>query len=259
MPDERYFIEALHRGLRVLEAFTEEGPAKKGKELSLVQIADAVNLDKSTAFRFVYTLQELGYLERDEASKRYRPGLKLLELGFTALERMDLVRLAEPHLAELARETGEAVNMAVRDHTEIVYVAHFSSTQVVAVNMRVGARLPLHCSSLGKAQLLDHSAEALRELLGPGPYEARTAHTLTTPDELLADLEVARWRGYTVSDEELVVGARSLAAPIRNREGQIVAAVNVSVSSARFSKQELEEHYAHAVLEVARHISRGVI
>lgn len=257
MPDERYFIEALHRGLRVLEAFTEEGPATKGKELSLVQIAEAVHLDKSTAFRFVYTLQELGYLERDEASKRYRPGLKLLELGFTALEGLDLVRLAEPHLAELARETGEAVNMAVRDRTEIVYVAHVSSTQVVAVNMRVGTRLPLHCSSMGKAHLLDLSAEALRELLGAGPYEARTTHTLTTPDELLTNLEVARWRGYTVSDEELVVGARSLAAPVRNREGQIVAAVNVSVSSARFSRQELEERYAHAVLEAARRISRG--
>lgn len=259
MPDERYFIEALHRGLRVLEAFIEEGPAQKGKDLSLVQIAEAVDLDKSTAFRFVYTLQELDYLRRDETSKRYRPGLKLLELGFAALESLDLVRSAEPHLAELARETGEAVNMAVRDAAEIVYLAHISSTQVVAVNMRVGARLPLHCSSLGKAHLLDHTAEELRDLLGPRPYEARTPRTLTTPDALWADLELARWRGYTVSNEELVLGARSLAAPVRNRERQIVAAINVSVSSARFSQQELEERYTRAVLEAARRISQVVL
>lgn len=256
MPDERYFIEALHRGLRILEAFAEEGPARKREDLSLVQIAEAVDLDKSTAFRFVYTLQELGYLERDEASKRYRPGLKLLELGFAALESLDLVQRAEPHLAELARETGEAVNMALRDGVQIVYVAHISSTQVVSVNMRVGARLPLYCSSLGKAHLLDHSAEALGDLLGKGPYEAQTERTLTTLDALWADLELARWHGYTVSDEELVVGARSLAAPVRNRDDQIIAAVNVSVSSARFSRQELEQHYAQPVLNTARQISR---
>lgn len=254
MPDERYFIEALHRGLRVLEAFTDER-----KDLSLVQIAETVDLDKSTAFRFVYTLQELGYLERDEASKRYRPGLKLLELGFAALDGLDLVQLAESHLAELARKTGEAVNLAVRDGAQIVYVAHISSTQMVAINMRVGARLPLHCSSLGKAHLLDFSPDALRDLLGAGPYEARTKRTLTTPETLWADLELARWQGYTVSDEELVVGARSLAAPVRNRENQIVAALNVSVSSARFSRQELEERYAQTVLETARRISQGVL
>lgn len=251
MPDERYFIEALHRGLRVLEAFSEDKDS-----LNLVEIADAVELDKSTAFRFAYTLQELGYLQRDEATKRYRPGLKLLELGFSALESFDLAQVAEPYLAELARQTGEAVNLAVRDGKEVVYVLHIGSTQVVAVNMRVGARLPLYCSSMGKAHILDLSYEELRELLGPGPYDAHTAQTLTTPDALWADLELGRWKGYTVSDEEMVVGARSLAAPVRNRDGQIEAALNVSVSSARFSRQEVEEHFGEPVVSAARQISR---
>lgn len=254
MPDDRYFIEALHRGLRVLEAFSKEKHS-----LSLVEIADAVALDKSTAFRFVYTLQDLSYLRRDEATKRYRPGLKLLELGFSALESLDLAQIAEPHLVELARQTGEAVNLSVRDEKEIVYVLHFGSAHVVAVNMRVGARLPLYCSSMGKAHLLDLSYEEVRELLGPGPYEAHTANTLTSPDALWADLELGRWKGYVVSDEEMVVGARSLAAPVRNRDGQIDAALNVSVSSARFSRRELEERLADPVLETARHISRVLL
>lgn len=254
MADERYFIEALHRGLRVLEAFSEEKDS-----LSLVQIADAVKLDKSTAFRFVYTLHDLGYLQRDEATKRYRPGLKMLEVGFSALESFDLARVAKPHLDELARESGEAANLAVRDGKEIVYLLHIGSAQVVGVNMRVGTRLPLYCSSMGKAHLLDHSYEELGQLLGTGPYEAHTVQTLTTPDALWADLELGRWKGYTVSDEEMVVGARSLAAPLRNRDGHIVAALNVSVSSARFSRQELEERFAQPVLEAARHISRVLL
>lgn len=256
MPDERYFIEALHRGLRVLEAFAGE---RRPRALSLVEIAEAVELDKSTAFRFVHTLHELGYLRRDDDTKRYAPGLKLLELGFAALESVDLLQLAEPHLADLARETGEAVNMAVRDGDEIVYVAHISSMQVVNVNMRVGARLPLYCSSMGKVHLLDLTLDELRALLGPGPYEARTARTLTTPDALWADLELGRWKGYAVSDEELVVGARSLAAPLRNREGQIVAAINVSVSSARFTRREMEERLSAPILHTARQISRVLL
>lgn len=254
MPDERYFIEALHRGLRVLETFSEEKHS-----LSLVQIADTVGLDKSTAFRFVYTLQELGYLQRDEATKRYRPGLKLLELGFTALESFDLAQVAEPHLLELAERTGEAVNLGVRDGDRVVYILHFGSSHVVGVNMRVGARLPLYCSSMGKAHLLDLSYEEVRELLGAGPYEAHTTQTLTTPDALWADLELGHWKGYMVSDEEMVVGARSLAAPVRNRDGRVVAALNVSVSSARFSRQELEQHFSQPVLEAARHISRVLL
>lgn len=254
MPDERYFIEALHRGLRVLEAFSEENDS-----LSLMEIADAVKLDKSTAFRFVYTLQDLGYLQRDEATKRYRPGIKMLELGFSALESFDLAQVAKPHLAELARESGEAANLAVRDGIEIVYVLHIGSAQIVGVHMRVGKRLPLHCSSMGKAHLLDHSYEEVRKLLGAGPYKAHTAQTLTTPDALWADLELGHWKGYTVSDEEMVVGARSLAAPVRNRDSHIVAALNVSVSSARFSRQELEDRFAQPVLEAARQVSRVLL
>jgi DNA-binding IclR family transcriptional regulator len=180
----------------------------------------------------------------------------LLELGFAALQSLDLARIATADLTELARQTGEAVNMALRDGLELVYVTHIGSAQVVAINMRLGARLPLHCSSMGKAHLLDLSREAIRELLGPGPYEARTAHTLTSLDALWADLEVGRRRGYTVSDEEAVVGVRSLGAPIRNRDDEIVAALNVSVSSARYSQQEMEERFARSVVETAGRISR---
>lgn len=251
--DNRYFIEALHRGLRVLEVFSEENSS-----LSLVQIADACGLDKSTAFRFVHTLEELGYLERDPDSKRYRPGLKVLKLGFSAISHLDIVQLARPYLKALSQEIDEATNMALRDGPEIVYVARISPLQLVNINLRIGSRLPVHCTSMGKAHLLDLEQPALERLLGKGPYQIFTPNTITGLEQLVADLAQARHHGYTVGDEELAVGMRSVAAPVRNAAGEIAAAINVSVSSARVSRQELEAHLAVAVVESARHISTAL-
>lgn len=251
--DNRYFIEALHRGLRVLEVFSEEHGS-----LSLVEIADACGLDKSTAFRFVHTLDELGYLERDPDSKRYRPGLKVLKLGFSAINHLDLVQLARPYLQALSEETDEATNMALRDGPEIVYVARISPLQLVNINLRIGSRLPVHCTSMGKAHLLELEPQALERLLGKGPYQAFTAHTITSLEELVADLAQARQRGYAIGDEELAVGMRSVAAPVRNAGGAVAAAINVSVSSARVSRAELETELAGAVVESARHISTAL-
>lgn len=251
--DSRYFIEALHRGLRILEVFSEERP-----RLTLAEIVEAVGLDKSTAFRFVYTLQTLGYLERDPENKRYRPGLKVLNLGFTALNSLDVAQLAHPYLKELSEKTGEATNMALRDGAEIVYVVRISPMQIVNVNLRVGSRLPAHCTSMGKALLAGLSREELHALLGEGPYEELTPKTITGLDELLAELEEVNEQGYAVSDEELVVGARSLAAPIRQRDGEAVAAINVSVSSARLSRREMEERFAGPVVETTQRISRAL-
>jgi IclR family transcriptional regulator, pca regulon regulatory protein len=251
--DGRYFIETVHRGLRILEAFSADQPT-----LSLVEIAAAVELDKSTAFRFVYTLQELGYLERDPESKRYRPGLKVLRLGFTVLNSLDSAQIARPYLKALSDATGTATNMSLRDGDEIVYVLRVSPLQILNVNLRVGSRLPVHCSSMGKVQLLDFSRDELVALLGSGPLQSYTPRTITDLDRLCADLAQARGQGYAVSDEEMLVGVCSLAAPIRDTAGEIVAAVNMSIASAGLSRQEMEARYAPLVVDTAARISRAL-
>lgn len=251
--DNRYFIEALYRGLRILEVFSEDSNA-----LSLVEIATASNLDKSTAFRFVHTLEELGYLERDPDSKRYRPGLKVLKLGFSAINHLDIVQLARPYLQALSAETDEATNMALRDGPEIVYVARISPLQLVNINLRVGSRLPVHCTSMGKVLLLDLEPAALEQLLGPGPYSAYTPQTVTTLEALIAELSEAQHKGYAVGDEELTVGMRSVAAPLRNASGEVTAAINISVSSARVSRAALDAHLAGPVVDTARQISTAL-
>ena len=154
MSKSRYYIEALGRGLQVLAVFSEES-----QSLSLTQIASAVGLDKSTTFRFVYTLEKLGYLERDPETKQYRPGLKVLQLGFVALNSLETAQIAQPYLKALAAESGETTNMTVRDGTEIVYVVRNKTHQIISANLHLGSRLSVHCTCLGKAQLIDLSRQ----------------------------------------------------------------------------------------------------
>lgn len=249
--NNRYFIEALYRGLRVLEAFSEEKST-----LSLAEIATAVNLDKSTVFRFVYTLEQLGYLERDAETKRYRPGLQILNLGLTALNSIDIVQLARPYLKSLSITTNETVNMAMRDGHEIVYIARFSPHQIVNITLYVGSRLPVHCTSMGKVQLIDLPLAEVEQILGPEPYETLTTNTLSTLNELWTDLAQAREKGYAISDDELAVDVRSVAAPIRESGGKITAAVDISVTSGRVSREVLEERLSGMVIDTANQISQ---
>ncbi|MFZ5917915.1 MAG: IclR family transcriptional regulator [Chloroflexota bacterium] len=252
-PDNRYFIDALGRGLQVLAAFSEESPS-----LSLTEVAATVRLDKSTAFRFVYTLESLGYLVRDPDTKRYRPGARVLCLGFAALNSMELGQVAEPYLRALAEESGETSNMTVRDGAEVIYIARHKARQIISINLHVGSRLPVYCTAMGKAQLIDMTPDELRSLLGEGPYPTLGPKTLTSLDALLADLDRVRREGYAINDEELAAGLRSVAAPVRHRQGQIVAAINVSVSSARVSRGELASVLAPLVCRTAAQIGMAL-
>lgn len=250
MHKDRYYIEALGRGLSVLEAFSRESPS-----LSLTDIAETTGLSKSTAFRFTYTLEELGFLKRDPETKQYRPGLKVLRLGFTALNSLEMAQIAEPYLKALSRRCNETTNMTIRDESEIVYVARNKTRQILAVDLQLGSRLPVYCTSMGKAQLIDLSREKLLRLLGPGPYPMLGPHTITALDALVAELGEVRRQGYAINDEELAVGLRAVAAPVRGHEKRIVAAINISIPSARASRQEMEETLAPMVLETADEIS----
>lgn len=247
---DRYYIEALGRGLHILETFTERTPS-----LSLTEISSAVGLDKSTVFRFAYTLEKLGYLRRDPETKRYQPGPGVLRLGYAALNSLGLREIAQPCLRALSVQTGETTNMTVRDGKEVVYIARHKTRQIIDINLHVGSRLPVYCTAMGKALLSDMSRDELHDLLDDGPYPALGPNTLTNLDALVAELEGVRRQGYAINDEELVAGLRSVAAPIRDGEGGIVAAINISVPSARVCRRELEERLAPMIRQAAREIS----
>ncbi|MFO7742902.1 MAG: IclR family transcriptional regulator [Anaerolineae bacterium] len=248
-----YHIETLERGLRVLEAFSRESPS-----LSMTEIASHADLNKSTAFRLVHTLENLDYLERDPETKRYRPGLKVLRLGFTALNSLEMGQVAQPYLKALSNRCGKTTNMTVRDESDIVYVVRNKTQQILTVDLHLGSRLPAYCTSMGKAQLIDLSREELHDLLGAGPYQQRGPNTITTLGTLLEELARVRSQGYAVNDEELAPGLRAVAAPVRDHTGQIVAAINISVPSVRVSRQELEDQLAPMVMEASHQISSAL-
>lgn len=253
MSNPRYKIDALARGLEILALFTSEKPS-----LNLTEIVTSTQINKSTAFRILSTLELLGYLERDPDTRYYQPGLKVLQLGFTALNSLDLAQIAQPYLKSLSDEIGETTNMAIRDGKEIVYVARNATWHIIGVNVHRGSRAPVYCTSMGKAQLIDLSQQELHNLLGEGPYSKMGPDTIQYLKDLLVELEKIRRQGYAVNDQELAGGLRSVAAPIRDAQGKIIAAINISMPGFRITREELEGRLAPKVMETARLISTSL-
>jgi IclR family pca regulon transcriptional regulator len=250
MPQSPYKIESLLRGLQVLSLFNREAAA-----LSLTEIKDAAKLNKTTAFRIVSTLESAGYLERDPQSKRYRPGLKVLQLGFTALSSLEFRQVARPYLRRLSQEVGRTVSLSVLDGMEVVYVDRVRVRQVFGVVLGLGSRIPAHCASLGKALLAYLPPEELNQRLDSADLDAYTPNTITKRDALEAELARVREQGYSINDEEWVLGLRSTASPILDDSGVVVGAINISVSVAEVSRKELENRFSPAVRTTAQEIS----
>lgn len=245
-PRPRYFVQALARGLGVLEAFD----ARHGA-MSLSELSRSLGLNKPTTKRFVQTLCDLGYLQA-AADRRYRLGARALDLGHRYLVTLDLANVALPFLQEVVRATGESANLAVRDGREVVYVARIAAApRILTVNLQVGARLPVHATSLGKALVLDLPAESLEDVLGPAPWPRFTPATRVDPASLARDLALARERGFTVADGDLEPGLRSIAAPVRGIAGAIVAAMNVSTSTARVPRREVVGRFAEVLVRAS--------
>jgi len=246
----RYSVEALARGLEILELFTYENPS-----LSLTEIVSALNSNKATVFRALSTLEMMGYLEHDGATRRYRPALKVLQLGFRAINNLEVRQVARLYLERLSREVDETVSLAMLDGPDMVYVDRIRNQAIVGVVLDVGSHLPAYCTSLGKVLLADLAAHDLEMLMKTMELRPYTSSTITDPAVLLSELSEIRRRGYAVCDGELAPGLRAVGAPIRDNNRKAVAAVNVSGSEATISPERLEQEIIPALLETARQIS----
>ena len=246
----RYGIQALARGLEILTLFTSESPS-----LSLTEIVATLELNKSTAFRVLSTLEALGYLERDPATRRYSPGLEVLQLGFTALNGLEVGQVARPYLERLAQGVDETASLGVLDSMRIIYVDRIRNRAIVGVVISIGSHVPAHCTSLGKVLLADLPPDELNCRLADADLTAFTSHTITDQRALLGELTLVRQRGYATCDEELAVGLRAVAAPIRNTTQKAVAAINVSGPVTTISRERLKAEIIPAVVKTAAQIS----
>ncbi|KAA9158270.1 IclR family transcriptional regulator [Amycolatopsis acidicola] len=227
-PNPRGQSQSLERGLAILASFGENRPV-----LGAVELARAVGLNKSTTHRYLSTLTNLGYLQQDPCTRKYRLGPRVVDLGFAAINSMEITRVAAPHLQALSDETGYAVSMAVLDGTEILYIQRCRSAREdrfgIDLNLHVGSRLPVYCTAMGKVLLAHTDGDQLRVLLDRIDLARRGPKTLTAREALLAALNRVRQTGLAVNDEELAPGLRSLAVPVRDGFGDVIAAVNIAV------------------------------
>ncbi len=226
--------QSLERGLAILSSFSESKPL-----LGIADLSRSVELNKSTTHRYVSTLAALGFLQQEQDSRKYRLGPRVVDLGFAAVNSMEITRVAGRSLQALSDETGYTVSMAVLDGTEIVYIDRRRSVREgqfgIDLNLHVGSRLPAYCTSMGKVLLAYQSPQRLKLLLERTDLARRGPQTITAREALLTSLRQVRQAGVAVNDEELAPGLRSVAAPVRDGSGAVVAAVNVAVHLSMWS------------------------
>ncbi|MEU9363278.1 IclR family transcriptional regulator C-terminal domain-containing protein [Streptomyces avermitilis] len=245
----REFVESLARGLTVITCFGE-GRA----ELTLTEVARATGLARATARRALITLEHLGYVTAQGGVFRLTP--RVLGLGFPALSRTTLPDVAAPHLAALSQRVRESASLAVLAGDEIRYTARFTTSRVMSVHITVGTRLPAYATSLGRAMLADLPEPHLPEphLPDPSGPVAPTPRTVTDPEEPRVVLDRVRRDGYALVDGELEEGLRSIAVPVRERGGRVVAAVNVAMHSSRRTPEECVEEVLPELFAAASRI-----
>jgi len=248
--DERYLVGGLMRGLDVLRCFDREHPT-----LSLGEVARLLGWRRTEPFRFLHTLESLGYLHRDAVTKRYRLTTKVLEIGFVALANLPLPELAQPYLERLRDRTNGSAHVGILDGRDVVYVGRAASRAILGSTIHIGSRLPAHATAIGKTLLASQPDAWIRDWLAQHDLRRYTATTLAETPAFLHELAQIRARGYAISNAEFEMGIRSVAAPIVDAAGTSVAAVNVSAPIEALTDDALRGTIIPAVRETAAELS----
>ena len=241
-------MQSFARGLGVIRSFSADAPRQ-----TITQVAAATGLTRAGARRVLHTLQALGYAATDGRLFWLTP--KILDLGFSYLSSQPLWHLSEPIVEALVERVKDSSSIAVLDGHEIVYMLRVPTRKVMRVTLGAGSRLPAFSTSLGRVLLGQLDDEALGALMAAHPPRALTEHTLTDPQQLLGAIRDARRQGWALNDRELETGLVSVAAPIVDRAGRTVAALNVGAAYARNSIDRLHDEVLPELLAAARDIS----
>jgi IclR family transcriptional regulator, pca regulon regulatory protein len=241
------FVQSLERGLAVIRAFDADSP-----ELTLSQVARSTGLTRAAARRFLLTLQRLGYVRSDGRYFALTP--RVLELGYAYLSSVSLPEVAEPHLERLVAEVHESSSVSVLDEDDIVYVARVPTSRIMRVSINLGTRFPAYATSMGRVLLAGLPQEDLDERLGRIELRQLSSQTVRSVDALRTELERVRAQGFAIVDQELEEGLRAVAVPIRNRDGVVIAAVNVSAHASRISTEAMRRDLLPPLLAAAARI-----
>jgi len=250
--NNRKIIASVQHALDVINLFNGSHA-----EIGNNEIAKMLNMDPGTVAGLVYTLKLNNYLDQNPDNRKYRLGMKLAERAAVLLEHIDLRKIAAPYLEELRQWSGESINLAIRDHNEVVYIERLFGHHSLGIRSELGKRARLHSTALGKAILASMNPEKTQAILTNYEFITVTPKTITNSKDFLEELERVRKIGYAIDEEENELGGRCLAAPVFNNDGTPVAAVSISVPIQRLPREKIIE-YGTRIKEAALDISRNL-
>jgi len=245
-----YIIQAVSHALDLLEQFHGDVD-----ELGVTELSKRLKLHKNNVFRLLATLESRGYIEQNKATENYRLGLKALELGQTFIKQMGLLRQAKPILEQIVEESNETAYVAIYKENYIVYLDVVETNLTVRVVSRVGSRLPAYCTASGKIHMAHMTEEELEILLDAVKLVPHTPTTITSTEAINAEMAKVREQGYAFDNEELDLGVRCIAAPIRDYTRRIVGAISISGPTMRISNARTESELVPLVLKASAELS----
>ena len=245
------FMRSLARGLDVVGAFQHARPS-----LSISEVASLAHISRAAARRCLHTLAVLGYARAQDGSYRLTP--KVLSLGYAYLSASPVARVAQPVLEEVSARLHESCSMTVLDGDEIVYVARAATQRIISVGLSVGSRLPAYCTAMGRVLLAFGADSDLDAYLARVTLVRQTPRTITELPVLRRELRRVRTDGYAVVDQELELGLRSIAVPVRHADGRAVAAINVGAQAARVDLETMTRDYLPILRAAADQIALAV-
>ena len=242
------FMTSLARGLGVIQAFSQQR-----RQLTVSQISEQIGLSRAAVRRCLYTLAKLGFAGSDDSRHFFlRP--RILALGHSYISSMPLASAAQPVLDQVSKILHESCSIAALDGFEITYIARANVTRILAIDLGVGSRLPAFCTSMGRVLLAHLPPEALDELLAHTKFTRYTERTIVSAEKLRQVLRLVERNGYCIVDQELELGLRSMAVPIRNSSGKVVAALNVGAHAQRVSIQDMQGRFLPPLREAAQEL-----
>lgn len=246
---EKYLVPGLERGLRLLCEFS-----RQDKSLSAPELARRLDVPRSTVFRLLTTLERTGFVERNESGRDYRLGMSVLRLGFEYLASLELTEIGRPLLDRLRDQISYPCNLVLRDGRSIVYVAKSVTPSAFVSSVNVGTRLPAHATVLGRILLEDLSLADLRSLYPEEHLENFSTNTPKTVVELFDLVQQDRERGYVLEEGFFETGISTIAAPVRDHSGRVVAAMGATIPLPHIDPLQLDD-IVRCVRETARELS----
>jgi IclR family pca regulon transcriptional regulator len=242
------FMTSLARGLAVIKAFSDQRRA-----MTIAQLSHKTGIPRAAVRRCLYTLKQLGYADAEANNFYLKP--KILSLGYSYLSSTPLTISAQPALNEISRKLNESCSLGVLEDHEVIYISRSQSSRVMSVALNAGSRIPAYCSSMGRVLLSTFSEDELSAYFSATRMVAFTDRTVTDESQLRDILNDVRQRGYAVVEEELEIGLRSIAVPVRGASGMPVAALCIGAQVGRADRTQLEQGFLPLLLNTASELS----